>query len=86
MDHHIGIKTKKFLNHLHPNKGGWWIREKYFPYYNDGKDEDKWLLTTPTSGKHIAHMSWTKIIRHTMIKHNYPPFDKNKIAYFNQRH
>ena len=86
MDHYIWIKTKKFLKHLHPNKGWWWIREKYFPYYNDGKHEDKWLLTAPNSGKHIARMSWTKISRHTMIKHNYSPFDKSKIAYFNQRH
>ena len=86
MDHYIWIKTKKFLKHLHPNKGWWWIREKYFPYYNDGKHEDKWLLTAPNSGKHIARMSWTKISRHTMIKHNYSPFDKSKISYFNQRH
>ena len=86
MDHYIWIKTKKFLKHLHPNKGWWWIREKYFPYYNDGKHEDKWLLTAPNSGKHIARMSWTKISRHIMIKHNYSPFDKSKIAYFNQRH
>ena len=86
MDHYIWTKTKKFLKHLHPNKGWWWIREKYFPYYNDGKHEDNWLLTAPNSGKHITRMSWTNIERHIMIKHNYSPFDKSKVAYFNQRH
>ena len=85
MDHYIWIKTKKFLNHLHPNKGWGWIKEKYFPYYNDGKHEDNWLLTAPNSGKHITRMRWINIKRHVMVKHNYSPFDKSKETYFNQR-
>ena len=85
MDHYIWLKTKKFLNHLHPNKGWWWIKEKYFPYYNDGKHEDNWLLTAPKTGEHIIRMSWTGIKRHIMIKYNYSPFDRTKIEYFEKR-
>ena len=82
MDNYIWKKTYKFLRRLHPHKSWDWIKRKYFPPYNDGRHKDKWVLTGPHDGIHLAKMSWVKIKRHVMIKHDYSPYDASKSEYF----
>ena len=86
IDNYIWKKTSKFLKHLHTNKSSGWIINKYFPK-PDKNDEhqDNWILTDPNTGKQLKKMSWTKIERHTMIKHNHSPLDKSKSEYFYKR-
>ena len=86
IDNYVWKKTWKFLNRLHHNKSSDWIVNKYFPMpRKDDEHQDKWILTDPNSGKQLNKMSWTKIERHTMIKHNYSPLDKSKSDYFYKR-
>ena len=85
MDNYIWKKTYKFLRRLHPHKGWNWIKKRYFPLYDDGYHRDKWVLTGPHEGNHIAKMSWVKIKRHVMIKYNYSPYDSSKSEYFTLR-
>ena len=85
MDNYIWKKTYKFLRRLHPNKGWNWIKKRYFPLYDNGHHRDKWVLTGPQKGNHIAKMSWVKIKRHVMIKYNYSPYDSSKSEYFTLR-
>ena len=86
LDNYIWKKTWKFLKHLHHNKSSAWIVNKYFPKpEKDDEHQDKWILTDPNTGKQLKRMSWTKIERHTMIKHNYSPLDKSKSDYFYKR-
>ena len=85
MDNYIWKKTYKFLRRLHPRKGWNWIKKKYFPLYDDGYHRDKWILTGPQKGNHLAKMSWVKIKRHVMIKHDYSPYDATKVEYFTLR-
>ena len=86
MDYYIWIKTWKFLRHLHNNKSYDWIVNKYFPKPGKSdKHQDKWILTDPNTGKQLNKMSWIKIKRHTLIKHNYSPLDKSKSDYFYKR-
>lgn len=82
MDNYIWKKTYKFLRRLHPHKGWNWIKKKYFPLYDDGRHRDKWILTGPHKGNYIAKMSWVKVKRHVMIKHDYSPYDVSKSEYF----
>ena len=86
IDNYIWKKIWKFLKHLHHNKSHRWIVKKYFPIPNKGDaHQDKWILTDPKTGKQLIKMSWTKIKRHAMIKHNHSPLDKSKIFYFKKR-
>ena len=86
IDHYIWIKVWKFLRHLHYNKSYKWIINKYFPIPEKGDThQDRWILTDPRTGKQLEKMSWTKIERHTMIKHNHSPLDKSKSEYFKKR-
>lgn len=86
IDHYIWKKVWKFLRHLHSNKSYRWIINKYFPIPKKGDThQDKWILTDPKTGKQLEKMSWTKIKRHTMIKHNHSPLDKSKSEYFKKR-
>lgn len=85
MDHYIWKLNLKFLKWLHPNKSKKWIKNKYYPPYDDGKHKDNWVLTGPKNGLHIEKMSWCPIRRHTMIKFNYSPYDATKSDYFANR-
>ena len=81
-DHYIWTKVKKFLKRLHPNKSWKWLRKTYFPFYNDGKHREKWILTDPIKGINLNKMAWTPIRRRIMIKYNYSPYDGSKEDYF----
>jgi len=85
LDHYIWQKVFKFTKRLHNNKSSKWIKEIYFPTYKDEKHVDKWVLTGPKKGNHIAKMAWVPIERHAMVKFNYSPYDKSKREYFNNR-
>lgn len=86
LDNYIWKKTWKFLKRLHHNKSSAWIVNKYFlKPEKDDEHQDKWILTDPNTGKQLKRISWTKIERHTMIKHNYSPLDKSKSDYFHKR-
>ena len=84
MDNYIWNKIIKFVKRLHPNKPMHWIKEKYFPYYNDGKHLGNWILTGPREGNTLIKMVWTTIWRHVMIQYNYSPYDNSKREYFNK--
>ena len=85
MDDYIWHKVYRFIERLHPNKGGKWIKKTYFPHYNDGKHDCNWILTGPKNKNHLIKMAWIPIRRHTMIQYNSSPFDKSKEQYFYDR-
>lgn len=85
MNHYIWNKTFKFLVRLHPNKGKRWIKNRYFPLYNDSKHRSNWVLTDPKFGKILEQMTWYKPRRYIMIKHDYSPYDGDNKEYFDSR-
>ena len=85
MDHFIWGKVFQFLKRLHSNKPIKWIKERYFPPYNDGEHSGNWVLTGPKEGNRLVKMSWTPIRRYIMIQHNHSPYDASKSEYFNNR-
>ena len=85
MDYYLWNKVYKFLRRLHPKKGWNWIKEKYFPRFDNGKHKDKWVLTGSKTGRYLYKMSWTPIFRHSVIKNNYSPYDATKKEYFIKR-
>lgn len=85
MHYYMWEKVYKFLRRMHPKKSWDWIKNKYFPYYDDGVHKGNWILTGSKEKNHLIRMDWFKIRRHAMIKHNYSPYDKSKESYFENR-
>ena len=85
MDSYLWWKVYKFLLRLHPNKSKTWIKNRYYPFYYDGKHYGNWIATDPKTGKILEKMVWTPIKRYIMIKHDFSPYDKDKEEYFENR-
>lgn len=45
----------------------------------------QWILTDPKSGRFLIKMSWFKHRDYIMIKHDFSPYDRTKIEYFENR-
>jgi len=85
MDSHIWRKIYKFVRRMHPNKSWTEIKEKYFPFYYDGRHYGNWILTGHKEWNNLIKMVWTPIKRHIMIQFNNSPYDKSKTEYFKKR-
>lgn len=85
MDNLLWWKVYRFLRHLHPQKGAKWIKNRYYPPYDDGKHRGNWIATCPKTGKVLINMAWTPVRRYILIKHDYSPYDKDKKEYFENR-
>ena len=86
MDKYLWDKIYKFLRRLHPNKSWKWIKNRYFTYHEDDYGhKSNWVLTDPKSGRFLMKMGWFKYRNYIMIKHDYSPYDRTKIDYFDNR-
>lgn len=85
MDSYIWLKTRKFIKKLHPKKRWKWIKNKYYPLYDDGHHRTNWILTGPKEKNHLFRMDWLPIKRWIMIKNNFSPYDRTKTVYFLNR-
>ena len=85
LDYYLWNKVFKFLKRMHPHKNMKWIKNRYFPFYYDGKYYGNWILKDPKSDSHLVKMEWTPIRRYVMIKHDYSPYDRDKKDYFANR-
>lgn len=85
IDNYLWIKTRRFLNRLHPKKSNKWKKSQYFKSDIAGQSKDKWILTDPIIGRQLTKMKWTPIVRHVLIKHDFTPFDERLNDYFQKR-
>jgi len=100
--HVVAMKTFSKVEHLiwralwqwckrrHPQKGSWWIKEKYFKNLGSRK----WVFAAPTDRVRddgqpemmkLVNPAYIKIRRHIKIKGNANPYDPKWEPYFNQR-
>ena len=86
IDNYLWLKTRKFLNRLHPKKNNGWKKERYFKPDHYGISKNKWILTDPKDiTNQLAQMSWIPIERHTMVKFDYSPDNPELKQYFERR-
>jgi len=85
IDNYLWIKTRRFLNRLHPKKSNKWKKNQYFKADIAGQSKNQWILTDPKTGKQLTKMKWTPIIRHEIIKHDFSLFDEKLGEYFKKR-
>ncbi|MFD4863248.1 hypothetical protein [Streptomyces atratus] len=49
------------------NKSKHWVTARYFGMFNKAR-RDRWVFGDRDSGRYLAKFSWTKIVRHQMVK------------------
>ncbi|MBM9506805.1 group II intron reverse transcriptase/maturase [Actinacidiphila acididurans] len=57
----------KWATHTHANKPKRWVITRYFGMFNKAR-RDRWVFGDRDSGHYLTKFSWTKIVRHQMVK------------------
>ena len=74
----------KWAKHSHGNKTGSWILNRYFAKFNKSRN-DRWVFGDRDSGAYLPRLSWTPIVRHTMVKGGASPDDPSLAGYWATR-
>ncbi|WP_217242183.1 group II intron maturase-specific domain-containing protein [Streptomyces sp. AC555_RSS877] len=65
LDAYVWKVMYKWATHTHPNKPKHWVTARYFGVFNKARREP-WVFGD--SGRYLAEFSWTKIVRHQMVR------------------
>jgi RNA-directed DNA polymerase len=84
LDNHMWKLAYKWAKHSHPNKSKHWISDKYFGRFNRSR-KDRWVFGDRDSGAYLLKFSWTKIVRHQLVKGKASPDDPALESYWAQR-
>jgi RNA-directed DNA polymerase len=84
LDNYMWALAYKWAKHSHPNKSKHWISAKYFGRFNQAR-QDRWVFGDRESGAYLVKFSWTKIVRHQLVKGTASPDDPGLAAYWAQR-
>jgi RNA-directed DNA polymerase len=84
LDHYLWKLTYKWARHSHPNKPARWIIRRYFGTFNRSR-QDRWVFGDRDSGAYLLRFSWTKIVRHQMVRGTSSPDDPALASYWADR-
>lgn len=84
LDNHLWALTYKWATRSHAGKPKRWIVDRYFGKYNKFRN-DRWVFGDAASGIYLAKLSWTGIVRHTMVKGAASPDDPALAEYWANR-
>jgi RNA-directed DNA polymerase len=84
LDAYMWRLTYRWARHTHPNKSKWWAVDRYFGQYNKAR-QDRWVFGDHASGLYLHKFSWTKIVRHVMVKGAASPDDPHLAQYWADR-
>jgi len=84
LDDYLWRLTYKWATYSHPNKSTSWVVHQYFDKFNKSR-EDRWVFGDRRSGAYMSRFSWTRILRHTMVKHGASSDDPALTAYWSWR-
>jgi len=84
LDHYLWKLTYKWAKHSHPNKPTRWIIRRYFGTFNKSR-QDQWVFGDRTSGAYLLRFSWTKIVRHQMVRGTSSRDDPTLASYWADR-
>jgi RNA-directed DNA polymerase len=84
LDNHMWHLTYKWSRHSHPNKSRQWVTTRYFGSFNRSR-RDVWVFGDRDSGAYLHKFSWTKIVRHHMVKGAASPDDPALVVYWTER-
>jgi RNA-directed DNA polymerase len=84
LDHYVWKLTYKWAKHNHGNKPRTWTVDRYFGKFNKFRN-DRWVFGDRVSGAYLPKLSWTPIVRHTMVKGRASPDDPALTEYWAER-
>jgi RNA-directed DNA polymerase len=84
LDHYLWKLTYKWARHSHPNKPTRWIVRRYFGKFCKSRN-DQWVFGDRDSGACLLRFSWTKIVRHQMVRGTSSPDDPALASYWAER-
>lgn len=84
LDAYLWKLTYKWARSSHPNKPKLWVTARYFGAFNKSRN-DRWVFGDRDSGAYLAKFSWTKIVRHRLVKGTASPDDPALTEYWAQR-
>jgi RNA-directed DNA polymerase len=84
LDSHVWQLTYKWARHTHPKKPKRWIVSRYFGNYSKSRN-DRWVFGDRDSGAYLVKASWTKIVRHIMVRGRASPDDPTLTRYWASR-
>ena len=76
--------TYKWAKHSHPNKSKHWGINRYFGRFNRSR-QDRWVFGDRDSGAYLLKYSWTKIVRHQLVRGSASPDDPDLAEYWARR-
>jgi len=84
LDHYLWKLTYKWARYSHPNKPVRWVTHRYFGKFCKSR-QDQWVFGDRGSGAYLLRFSWTKIVRHQMVKGTSSPDDPALTSYWASR-
>jgi RNA-directed DNA polymerase len=84
LDHHLWKLTYKWACFRHHNKPKRWIITRYFGQFHPTRN-DQWVFGDRDSGGYLLQFSWTKIIRHDLVRGSAYPDDPVLTEYWARR-
>ena len=84
LDAYLWRLTYKWACWTHPNKPKRWIANRYYRKFSKFRN-DRWVFGNPDTGAHLPKLSWTPIVRHTLVKGGASPDDPSLAAYWERR-
>jgi RNA-directed DNA polymerase len=84
LDHYLWKLTGKWARHSHPNKPARWVIHRYFGKFCKSR-QDQRVFGDRGSGACLLRFSWTKIVRHQMVKGTSSPDDPALTGYWAAR-
>jgi RNA-directed DNA polymerase len=84
LDDYLWKLTYKWACWTHPNKPKRWITGRYYRRFSKFRT-DRWVFGNPGTGAHLPKLSWTPIVRHTLVKGGASPDDPSLAQYWARR-
>lgn len=84
MDNWMHTRARRYAKHMHPTKPARWRSQRYFGKLNQDRG-DNWVFGNKQSGRYLLKFSWTKIVRHVLVKGTASPDDPSLREYWWER-
>ncbi len=84
LDHHVWYLTYRWARRAHPNKSRGWVATRYFDKFNRAR-MDRWVYGDRETGAYLTKFSWTKIVRHVLVRGWASLDDPSLVDYWTER-
>jgi len=74
LDHYLWRLTYKWARFSHQNKPKRWVVHRYYGKFNKAR-QDRWVFGDRNSGAYLHKFSWTRILRHRIVRQGSSPDD-----------